>query len=305
MLSQDAARYIELHRAMGFKFRIQGSLLRSFVGFAEPRGDQFVRTQRVLDWAAKAPSPPQRRNRLLAVRRFALAMRAEDERHQIPPRDAFGHESFKRRTPYIYSQDDIARLLGAAAQLKPQNSIRPATYSTLFALLAATGLRISEALALKLDDLTDDGLLIRATKFRKSRLMPLHQTTRRALDHYLVLRTRLGVAADSALFVSVAGTALCYSTVIAIFLRLVRSLGLHAGPGHRGPRLHQLRHTFAVRSLEQCAGNPEAVSRHMTALSTYLGHAHASDTYWYLEATPLLMGQIAASGEAWHRGEQP
>lgn len=304
MLSQDATRYLELQRAMGFKFRIQGSLLRSFVAFAEPRGDEFVCTQSVLDWAAQAPSPPQRRNRLLTVRRFALAAQTEDERHQIPPADAFGRASFKRCAPYIYSQEDIARLLGAAAQLKPKNSIRPATYSTLFALLAVTGLRISEALALKLDDLTDEGLLIRATKFRKSRLVPLHETARRALERYLALRARLG-AADPALFVSLAGTALCYPTVIAIFLSLVRSLGLHPGPGHRGPRLHQLRHTFAVRSLEQCAGNREAVSRHMTALSTYLGHAHVSDTYWYLEATPLLMAQIAAAGEALHRGEQP
>jgi integrase len=304
MLSQDATRYLELQRAMGFKFRIQGSLLRSFVAFAEIRGDEFVCTQSVLDWAAQAPSPPQRRNRLLTVRRFALAVQAEDERHQIPPADAFGRESFKRSAPYIYSQEDIARLLGAAAQLKPKDSIRPATYSTLFALLAATGLRISEALALKLDDVTDEGLLIRATKFRKSRLVPLHETARRGLERYLALRARLG-AADPALFISLAGTALCYPTVIAIFLSLVRSLGLHPGPGHRGPRLHQLRHTFAVRSLEQCAGNREAVSRHMTALSTYLGHTHVSDTYWYLEATPLLMAQIAAAGEALHRGEQP
>jgi integrase len=304
MLSQNATRYLELQRAMGFKFRIQGSLLRSFVAFAEIRGDEFVCTQSVLDWAAQAPSPPQRRNRLLTVRRFALAVQAEDERHQIPPADAFGRESFKRSAPYIYSQEDIARLLGAAAQLKPKDSIRPATYSTLFALLAATGLRISEALALKLDDVTDEGLLIRATKFRKSRLVPLHETARRGLERYLALRTRLG-AADPALFISLAGTALCYPTVIAIFLSLVRSLGLHPGPGHRGPRLHQLRHTFAVRSLEQCAGNREAVSRHMTALSTYLGHTHVSDTYWYLEATPLLMAQIAAAGEALHRGEQP
>jgi integrase len=304
MLSQDATRYLELQRAMGFKFRIQGSLLRSFVAFAEIRGDEFVCTQSVLDWAAQAPSPPQRRNRLLTVRRFALAVQAEDERHQIPPADAFGRESFKRCAPYIYSQEDIARLLGAAAQLKPKNSIRPATYSTLFALLAATGLRISEALALKLDDVTDEGLLIRATKFRKSRLVPLHETARRGLERYLALRTRLS-AADPALFISLAGTALRYPTVNAIFLSLVRSLGLHPGPGHRGPRLHQLRHTFAVRSLEQCAGNREAVSRHMTALSTYLGHTHVSDTYWYLEATPLLMAQIAAAGEALHRGEQP
>ncbi len=304
MLSQDVAHYLELQRAMGFKFRIQGSLLHNFVAFAQPRGDEFVCAQSVLDWAAQAPSPQQRRGRLLTVRRFALAVHAEDARHQIPPADAFGRESFKRRTPYIYSQQDIARLLGAAARLKPKNSIRPATYSTLFALLAATGLRVSEALALKIDDVTDDGLLIRATKFHKSRLVPLHEPVRRALERYLALRAGLG-AVDPALFLSPAGTAIRYPTVIAIFLSLIRSLGLHPGPGRRGPRLHGLRHTFAVRSLEQCAGNRQAVARHMTALSTYLGHTHVSDTYWYLEATPLLMAQIAASGEALYRGQQP
>ena len=174
----------------------------------------------------------------------------------------------------------------------------------MFALLAATGLRISEALALQVGDLTDDGLYIRETKFRKSRLVPLHETTQRALVGYRVLRARLG-SADLALFLSQHGTALRYHRVVTVFLKLVRSLGLHPGPGHRGPRLHQLRHTFAVRSLEQCAGGPVAIALHMTALSTYLGHAHVSDTYWYLQATPLLMTQIAAASEALYRGEQP
>jgi integrase len=303
MLSQDAARYLELHRAMGFKFRCQGLLLRSFVAYAEPRGDEFVCTQSVLEWAAQAPSPPQRRNRLLTVRRFALAMHGEDERHAIPPPDAFGRTTFKRRAPYIYSPEDIARLLGAAAQLPPKNSIRPVTYSTLFALLAVTGLRISEALALELKDVTHDGLLVRETKFRKSRLVPLHDTTHRALDRYLARRADLG-SADPAFFLSRFGTALAYPTVISVFLKLVRSLGLHPGPGHRGPRLHQLRHSFAVRSLEQSPREPKAIARHVTALSTYLGHGHVSDTYWYLQATPLLMTQIAAASEDFHRGEQ-
>jgi integrase len=302
MLSQNATHYLELHRAMGFKFRIQGSLLRSFVAFAEPRGDEFVCTQSVLDWAAQAPSPPQRRNRLLTVRRFALAMHAENERHAVPPADALGSETFKRHQPHIFSQVDIARLLAAAAQLPPKDSIRPVTYTTLFALLAASGLRISEALALKLKDITDDGLLIRATKFRKNRLVPLHETTQRALNRYLACRAHLG-SEDPAVFLSQRGTALRYSTVVTVFLKLVRSLGLHPGPGHRGPRLHHLRHTFAVRSLEQCPSEPEAVSHHMTALSTYLGHAHVSDTYWYLQATPLLMTQIAAACETLFKGE--
>jgi integrase len=158
-------RYVELHRAMGFKFHAQNGLLRGFAAFAEARQDGFIRTQTVIDWAGKASSGAQRRNRLLTVRRFALAMQAEDSHHECPPSDVFGHEFPKRGIRHIYSCADLDTLLAAAAQLQPAGSLRPATYVTLFALLAATGLRISEAIALDLDDFTADGLVIRATKF--------------------------------------------------------------------------------------------------------------------------------------------
>ncbi len=304
MLMEDVIRYVDLHHTLGFKYRVQNGLLRSFAAFAEVQGDETVRTQSALKWAGQAPSPAQRRNRLLTVRRFARAMQVEDERHQIPPADAFGHVAFKRCTPHIYTPKEIAAILEAAAQLTPLGSIRPATYSTLFALLAATGLRSSEALALKFEDVTQDGLVIRETKFRKSRLIPLHETTLKGLERYLSLRSQLGTM-DTTVFVSLNGTALCYSTVVAVFLRLIRSIGLRAGPGYPGPRLHDLRHTFAVRSLEQCGGDPGVIKRHMIALSTYLGHTHVSDTYWYLQATPILMAQIAETAETLHTGAQP
>jgi integrase len=300
MLSQDLTRYVDLHRSLGFRFRIQHSLLRNFVAFAEAHGDEFVHVDRTLDWATRAPSPAQCRNRLLTVRRFALAMQAEDFRHEVPTADALGHGTFERRIPHIYQPDEIVRLIRDAADLEPAGSIRPVMYSTLFGLLAATGMRISEALALRLQDVTDDGLLIRQTKFQKSRLLPLHDTTRRALDEYLSVRARRGTL-DAALFVSNTGTAPAYATVVAIFLRLVRSIGLRGGLGQPGPRIHDLRHTFAVRSLEQCQHDRDAVARHIVALSTYLGHAHVTDTYWYLHATPILMAQIAEAGEALHR----
>jgi integrase len=303
MLSEDVNRYVEHHRALGFKYRIQDRLLRNFAAFAEAQGDEAVRTQRALDWAGQAPSPQQRRNRLLTVRRFARAMHAEDARYQVPPTDAFGRAAFKRRTPHIYTAKEIMALLAAAAQLTPKGSIRPATYTTLFALLTATGLRSSEALALTLEDVTEDGLVIRETKFRKSRLVPLHETGQRRIDEYLVRRTQVG-ASSPAVFVSQQGTALSYSTVVTVFLSLIRAIGLRAGPGQPGPCLHDLRHTFAVRSLEQCGTDPENVKRHMLALSTYLGHAHVSDTYWYLQATPKLMTQIAEAGENLHQGSQ-
>jgi integrase len=301
MLSRALTRYVELHRCLGYKFLTQHLLLRNFVHFAEAQGDEHVRVVRVLDWAARAPSPPQRRNRLLTVRRFALALRAEDLGHELPPADAFGRGRFERPEPHIYAQGEILGLMNAAANLKPPGSIRPLMYSTLFGLLAATGMRISEALALQLDDLTEDGLIIRKTKFQKSRLLPLHATTRRALAAYLSARFRLGTP-DRALFISSTGRAPAYPTVVTVFLQLARSIGLRARPGERGPRIHDLRHSFAVRSLERCRHEPEAVARHIVALSTYLGHGHVTDTYWYLQATPILMRQIAEAGESFHQG---
>ena len=304
MLSDDMTRFVDLNRCLGFKFRTQHGLLRSFVAFAEAHGDEFVRRDRVLDWASQAPSPPQRRNRIVMIRRFALALCAEDIRHEVPAADALGHATFRRRTPHIYTPDEIIRLLGAAAALLPAGSIRPLTYTTLFGLLAATGMRISEALAVRLDDITADGLVIRQTKFQKSRLLPLHNTTSRALNQYLSMRVQLRATADT-LFVSATGNVLSYNTVQATFVRLARSVGLRGERGQRGPRIHDLRHTFAVRSLEQCSHDANAVARHIVALTTYLGHAHVTDTYWYLQATPILMAQIAAVSETVHRGSAP
>ena len=297
MLSQDLAQYVDQQRSLGFKFRIQSILLRNFVAFAEERGDRYVESMRVLAWAWAAPSPEQRRNRLLTVRRFALPMNAKSAHHQIPAADALGHAAFQRRPPYIYAPDEIARLLQAAAALKPAGSIRPVMYTTIFGLIAATGLRVAEALALQLDDITADGLVIRETKYHKSRMLPLHATVWQALDAYLDVRQTMAFP-DRALFVSAAGKPLPYNTVRGVFLRLLNRSGLKGAHSGRDPRIHDLRHTFAVRSLEHCPHDHAAVARHTVALSIYLGHAHVTDTYWYLQAAPALMRQIAAAGEA-------
>lgn len=302
MLREDLDRHISLHHAIGFKFRTQSLLLRNFVAYAEARGDQLVSANRILAWAVEAPSPEQRRNRLLEARRFAIAMHAEDSRHEVPAADALGRGLFTRRIPYIYSQEDIRRLMDAAASLSPAGTIRPITFTTLFGLLAATGMRISEALALRLSDITDDGLVIEKTKFKKSRLLPLHPSTRQALDAYLEVRLRVATE-SAALLIGNTGEAVAYPTVIAVFLKLARSIGLRGSSDRGGPRIHDLRHTFAVRSLEDCPRSAAAVSRHIAGLSTYLGHAHVTDTYWYLHASPALMTHIADAGEALQRGE--
>ena len=191
--------------------------------------------------------------------------------------------------------------MAAAASLEPAGTIRPVTFTTLFGLLAATGMRISEAIGLRLSDITNDGLVIEKTKFKKSRLLPLHPSARRALDDYLAIRLRVATE-SAALLIGNTGEAVAYPTVISVFLRLTRSIGLRGPSGRGGPRIHDLRHTFAVRSLERCPRNAAAVSRHIVGLSTYLGHAHVTDTYWYLQASPALMTDIADAGEALQRG---
>ena len=168
MLSDDLARHVALHETLGFKFRTQRLLLRNFVAFAELRGDRFVSTARVLAWAVEAPSPEQRRNRLLNVRRFAIAMHAEDSRHEVPAADALGRGLFRRKLPYIYSTDEIQRLMDAASSLPPAGPIRPLTYTMLFGLLATTGavIRIEELLAVRQHDLDRPALVLARTTER-------------------------------------------------------------------------------------------------------------------------------------------
>jgi len=301
MLSEAVNRHIELFRSMGFKYKVQAYMLHSFADFAQGRSEEFVQTNSVLEWAASAPSVRQRHDRLLTVRRLACALNAEDKRHQVPPTDFFGRARKSRRTCHIFTPDEIDRLLRAASHLTPPGSMRPVTYTALLSLIVCTGLRVSEALKLELSDLTEDGLLIRATKFQKNRLVPLHESARCELQRYVAARSRIATTTTT-VFISQRGDGLPYPTVNATYLHLARSAGLRGGPGLGGCRIQDLRHTFAVRSLEQCAGDRKAVARHMAALSTYLGHAHVSDTYWYLQATPKLLGDVAMAAEALHRG---
>ncbi|MCP5011938.1 MAG: tyrosine-type recombinase/integrase, partial [Aestuariibacter sp.] len=200
--------YVTRRRAVGYKFRIQNSLLTNFARFADQRNDQFIKTDTVLEWSKQAPSPAQKRNRLLTIRRFALSLHAEDSRHQIPPSKAFGHYCRRRRKPYIYSEIDVKTLLQAASRLTPRDSIRAQTFITLISLLYVSGLRISEALALNMSDISEDGLIIRATKFNKDRLVPIHASTRTALERYLSSRCKHVIAADDAVFISSLGSRL-------------------------------------------------------------------------------------------------
>lgn len=195
-------------------------------------------------------------------------------------------------------------LLRAATRLEPLDSLRPHTYSTLFALLAVSGLRISEALNLRFEDITADGLLIRRTKFQKSRLVPLHPTAVAGLERYLQRRKRTA-ATDDHVFLSLRGRRLSRNAVFETFDQLRKTIGLDRGRGGRRPRIHDLRFRFAVRALETCPEGRDNVGRHMLALSTYMGHTHIRYTYWYLQATPQLMRDIAEACECFLKAGAP
>jgi integrase/recombinase XerD len=231
--------YLAIRRAAGFELEVPEYLLRSFARFASGRRERYIRTATVIEWAGQAPSRGQRHHRLCTVVRFARHVWVEDSHHEIPPTDVFGRKR-SRRVPYIYSKEDTARLIRAASSLGPNGSLRPHTYSSLFALLFATGLRISEALALRFDDVTPDGLVIRKTKFQKSRLVPLHETASEGLSRY-IRRRRQVPAMDDWIFVSVRGRRLDRSSVHETFCGLLESVGLYRGAGRR-PRIHDVRH---------------------------------------------------------------
>jgi integrase/recombinase XerD len=297
--------YLAVRRAVGFELRITEFRLRSFGRYALERGDTCLRAETAVAWAGTASSRRERYFRIRTVVLFACHLRAEDPEHEMPPGDVYPATSLQRR-PHIYSDLEIRLILDAAGRLGPAGTSRADTYRTLFALLAVTGLRISEALALQLGDLTADGLVIRNTKFRKSRLVPIHSTTRAALTAY---QNRWRVVANAAdpVFVSARGTALVDATVHGVFDRIVRRLGMRVDPlpgSHRRPSpcLHDFRHTLAVRTLEECPAARATIGRHMLALSTYLGHSKLSATFWYLHSTPELMVDIADACESFLGG---
>lgn len=291
MLKNAVNTYLAVRRAAGFKLQDDKLYLCSFARFATDQGDTHVVAKTAIDWARQACSEPQRANRLKAIIRFAHFSRAADDRHEIPPPGVFCPRR-RRPTPYLYSDNEVQALLVQAAQLGPVGSLRPNTYSILIGLLATTGLRISEALGLRFQDVTADGLVILETKFHKSRLVPVHPTTHAALEHYLVKRRQLAVT-DDHLFISQQCRPLNRSTVYATFRQLLAAAGLPRKPGQPQPRLIDFRHTFASNALLTCPDGRDQIGRHSLALMTYLGHAHVSSTYWYFESSPQLMGDIA------------
>jgi integrase len=300
MLTADIERYISLRQSLGFGLHDASRRLRAFAHFATGRADTHVRSSTAIDWATAAPSPNARRVHLEDVIRLARFLHSEDPAHEIPP-ERFFHNPRVRPLPYIYVPEQIAQIVKAAHRLTESYPLRGQTYATLFGLIAATGLRISEALDLRLSDiLPEDALRVRKTKFGKTRLVPLHPTVVKALNEYLVARCRLS-AVDDHVFLSAEGRRIHHSIVHKTFRRILQLTDISLDNRHL--RIHDLRHTFATRALEQCKTQQKLVSRHFVALATYMGHADVRHTYWYLEATPELMVGIATTTEALAAGE--
>jgi integrase/recombinase XerD len=295
-------KYLAVRRTAGFALSNTEYLLRSFAAFAAVEQQTHIRTTDSIDWASQARSVAQRHTRHQTICRFAQYLRVEDSRHELPPADHFGYRK-TRRVPRIYSPNEISDLVLAAEKLPSSDSLLPKTYAALVSLLAATGLRVSEALHLLVSDITGDGLLVRRTKFQKTRLVPLHETATTGLAHYLMHRQEAHHGGDH-VFVSDEGKPLVYWQVHNVFRTLLKSAGLKPSNG-RWPRIHELRHTFAVRALESSPAGRQRVGPHMLALATYLGHVNINATYWYLETTPELLLDIAVVAEKFMREGRP
>jgi integrase/recombinase XerD len=253
MLIDDVERYIALRRSLGFQLRKPARHLQAFARVATEKGETHIRAATVIEWAAAAPTPDARNRRTGDVARFAQFLRAEDDKHEVPPTGLFATPKL-RPAPYIYRPEELARILEAAARLRllKPNPLRRQIYVMLFGLIAATGLRVSEALNLRLGDVLPGGVLqIRETKFYKSRFVPLHATVVEVLNRYLDVRRRFA-GSDNHLFLSMEGGALAYSTARYAFLRILKLANIAPGRTRR-PRIHDLRHNSGNRIIPATA----------------------------------------------------
>lgn len=296
-LTEAINDYVSMRQGLGFKLVQVKGWLKDFAAFMDAHGGSWVTTELALQWAVQRVGgrPASQAKRLIAVRGFARFRSATDARTEIPECGLLPNRP-RRATPHLYTEDEIANLLAAARTLASDSGLRGWTYYCLFGLLAVTGLRISEALGLQRQDadLQQSLLTIRGAKFGKSRLVPLHPSTRDVLAQYAKRRDAVfdhPVAAN--FLVSDQGQALCAATVRETFRRLCRQTGLRGAEDRTGPRLHDFRHRIATETLLRWYRSGEDIERRLPALSTFLGHSRTSDTYWYISACPELMGEAA------------
>jgi integrase len=304
-LRQALADYLAVRRALGYKLAYAEKLLGQFVSHLENGGAGTVTTAEAVTWAVlPGGSPWWHAQRLSMARGFAAHLHATDPAAEIPPPLLIPART-PRATPYLYSAAEVSALMAATSTLG--SPLRAATYRTLIGLLAATGMRVGEAIRLDRPDFdTGTGVLtIRNSKFGKSRLVPLHPTTTAALASYLRLRDELHPGhSDPAVFISPAGTRLAYCNVHATWRLLVRRAGLRPRSPNCRPRPHDLRHSFAVASLLDAYAAGQDGQARLALLATYLGHVNPAATYWYLSAAPELLA-LAGQRLDDHLGQRP
>lgn len=295
-LEQSLSDYLAVRRALGYKLERAGKLLAQFVAFLQQRGAATITTELALQWATLPPASESNwhSQRLSVIRAFAGHLHAIDPACEVPSADMLCWRP-RRAIPYLYRDEEVAALMAATAMLSTPH--RTATLSTLIGLLAATGMRVGEAIRLDCSDI-DDGhglVVVRDSKFGKSRELALHPSTISALRRYLRRPDRPRPAAGTpAVLLSAAGTRLIYCDVQHTFARLVRRADLQPRSASCRPRLHDLRHTFAVNTVLDAYRSGGDVQARLPLLSTYLGHVNPSTTYWYLQAAPEL---LALAGE--------
>jgi integrase len=295
-LKEAIKDYLALRRGLGFKLKKHTRFLEEFASFLQKAGESTITSRLALQWATEPQhiKPSEWAARLSVVRSFARHLSAFDPSTEIPPQGLLPYRT-QRAKPYIYSDREIHQLLEAAQTMPATHSLQPWTYHCLFGLLAVTGLRISEALNLRVSDIdwTEGILTIRHSKFGKSRLIPLHASSIKILSEYGVRRDRVFTHRKSPyFFCSRFDGRLDEGQVRRTFYRVSRKIGIREASASRGPRLHDFRHRFAVETLLRWHRNGDDVQRRLPILSTYLGHAHVSDTYWYVTATPELMEAV-------------
>ena len=296
-LRDAVEEYIAVRRVLGAKLHHAATVLRGFVDYLEREGAEFVTTELALRYAQASPKAQKATwaERLSVLRRFAMWRSVTDTRTEVPPYGLLPHRR-RRKPPYVYSDEEVERLLDEAARLRSAAGLRGPTFTTLFGLLAATGLRLGEALSLDIADvnLSDGILTVRNTKFGKSRFVPVHRSTRQALADYARRRDQvLPQGAHGAFFLSERGKRVYHSMAEWTFARISCTIGLRApaprGLTGSGPRLHDLRHRFAAKRLIEWYRSGAEVECELPKLAAYLGHVHVRHTYWYIEAVPELL----------------
>ena len=305
-LCQAVKDYLALRRSLGFKLREYGDCLHEFVSFLKKNRASHITNKLAVEYATQRQyeKPVSWSRRLIIVRGFASYRIGADPRTEIPSGGLLPFRS-QRARPYIYSHDELRRLLKAALKMESPHPLQPHTYCCLFGLLAVSGLRVGEAINLQPQDVDWSAgvLTIRGAKFGKSRLVPLHPSTRAVLLDYAKRRDEIYARRPvEYFFVTSRGTKLEKPNLSRIFRELSRQVGLRKQGERLGPRLHDFRHRFAVETLLCWYRRGEQVTRRMPVLSTSLGHANVTGTYWYLTNTPELMAAASELLEARWKG---